>query len=154
MQAKNYLRSRYQLISLRLYVDYSYMENEIYRKWVENDSLANHEKTLIQTIDSIIVRLSNGLTWNIMEGPPEKPTGFIFKLFTKKGKADQKFIDYRKYLEFCSRWEETKKPCEIIAEYTAYTSIHFDEERIFRAKYDVVYHPRSEAICREVILVD
>ncbi len=152
-EAENYLNSNYEIIHIIFILENSFAQDSLFLAWEKSKSLKAEERSSIQLVDSVIVKLSNGLSWNLKKAPPQKPANFIVKFFTKKAKTDQETIDYIKYLEFCSRWEKSKHLCEISDEYTVYTRVIIDGIAPFRAKYELSNNP-SKAILQKLMLID
>ena len=156
---QSYLDADYKLISLILHLNDSFKNDSIYKSWEQNTIEIKDTTNLFtkQTVDSIIVRLSNGLSWNIKEAPPKKPPKFWFKLLFKDVSSDSSFIEYAKYAEFCSQFDNSnKKPCLVTRVHTVYTTIKIDDVDTFNAKYvvDLFNEPKFKAICKQVVLIN
>ncbi len=118
----------------------------------QNEQITFTDETTQLTVDSILINLSNGLSWNLNNAPPQKPRGFELKLFSKKARAKPPVTNYIKYLEFCSNWDNPDRRCKITEKYTAYTTVKTNGKEAFQAIYDIKTNTRPMTYkCRQVI---
>lgn len=139
-RVNSYLNRKSGFINLIFAKDCRFKNDSIF---IAFQSLEDNEKiesceNIIQTVDSIIIELDNGLSWNLKSGLPKKPKRFYFRIFTKKGRENQEVIDRIHFLEFCSQFDSLNdSPCILSDTYKVYTQIKYKEKAILRAVYDV-----------------
>ncbi|NJN28844.1 MAG: hypothetical protein HC819_24175 [Cyclobacteriaceae bacterium] len=101
-RVNNPIRADLSIIQLFMLTGFTYKNDRAYIKWC-NDNAVQIDSTakFTKEIDSIYIRLSNGLSWNTSKGPPQKPSKFVKKLLSKKSRHDPEMNRWFKYLEFC-----------------------------------------------------
>jgi hypothetical protein len=157
-KVRHYLSLHKKLLKLRFRFEDSYKRDSIFKEWKADlaETVDTSDIDVIQTVDSVILRLDNGLSWNLNTEPPERPSGFIFKLILKKRLSDQDVIDRIKFLEFCSQFDDSiDNPCQISEKYLVYITITYDNNDIFRVKYELDFSEESglKTRCHNINLI-
>ncbi len=83
-----YIETWRMLLKLKTYVDY--------RNLPEVKSHCDTSKIS----DQFRITLKSGLSWDMEEGPPEKPNGLFLKNMSEKGRSRKDVTDWDKYLLF------------------------------------------------------
>lgn len=137
---KKYLAKQSLLINILVSKDCKFLNDSLFQSIHQTDSNKNKEicEKILQTTDSIIVILDNGITWNLNSAPPKQPKRFYSKMFSKKWSDNQEVIDRISYLEFCSQFDNSNdNPCKVTDTYKVYTQIKYKENTIFKAVYEI-----------------
>ncbi|NJO91616.1 MAG: hypothetical protein HC831_23625 [Chloroflexia bacterium] len=80
-KVQNYINFRIFLFAM--FSDHEEFQELVFERIGENIIIKDN----VQFRNSIYVMLRSGLSWDILNGPPSKPKRFIFKFFSKKGRA-------------------------------------------------------------------
>ena len=83
-----YIETWRMLLKLKTYVDYRNL-TEV-KEHCDTTKITDHFR----------ITLKSGLSWDMEEGPPEKPNGMFFKNMSEKGRTRKDMTDWDKYLLF------------------------------------------------------
>jgi hypothetical protein len=141
-----YLQNRESIINLKLKFDNQFKEEPVFKKLAMTNfkQTRNIDNSLSQSVDSILIKLDNDLSWNLEFGPPQKPKGFVIRMFIAKGRKDQEVRDRIHFLEFCSQFDDSNKTyCNVRDTYKVYTTIKYENEAILHATYFIDFSSKK-----------